>query len=340
MNLTSKTSRRTALALLTGALTVPMITGCQSQPSARPNGPAGAAGGDAAGSFPVTIKHALGSTTIERAPRRVVTVGYTDHESFLALGVKPVGVRPWFGEKIDHTWPWVRKAWGGTVPTYVGEELALEKIAELRPDLIVGLYAEITQEEYAKLSAIAPTVAQDPDSAPYTTDRSVMFATAAKVLGRTAEGEKLLAGVDDRFASVRAEHPEFAGKTAAVVDPSRHSFYAFSSGDLRGRFLADLGFAPPQELNTIIGDTFGAEISSERIDVLDLDRLLLLADAKTRTWLDGNKLYQQLRVVRDGRALEIPYYEEPFAGAAMAYNTVLSVPYALTQLVGKLAAAG
>ncbi|WP_091524132.1 ABC transporter substrate-binding protein [Microlunatus soli] len=330
-------TRRGALALMTAGLAAPLVAGCQSDPA--PTAPATWAGSvtdDA--DFPVTIEHALGSTTIRTRPKRVVTVGYTDHEMFLALGVRPVGVRPWFGETIDHTWPWVKPAWDGMTPSYIGADLNYEKIASLRPDVIVGLYAEITKQEYAKLSAIAPTVAQDADSAPYTTDRAVMFRTAGRIVGATPAADRMLTDLDSRFSKIRTEHPEFAGKTAAVIDPSERAFYAFAANDPRGRFLTDLGFAVPEQVNKIIGDKFGAEISPERADVLDLDRLLLLADADSRRWLAGNKIYQQLAVVRGRRSLEIPYYERPFAGAAMAYNTVLSVPYAVQDLVPRLAA--
>lgn len=338
MNLTSPSlDRRGALALIAAGLTLPVVAGCQSTPTATPASSASGADASGVAGFPVTIEHALGSTTIPAEPKRIVTVGFTDHELFLALGHKPVGVRPWFGEKIDHTWPWVSPAWDGSTPTYIGQELDFEKIASLKPDVIVGLYAEITKEEYAKLTAIAPTVAQDADSTPYTTDRAVMFGTAGRIVGKTSPTDRMLADLDSRFAKIRTEHPEFAGKTAAVVDPSEHSFYTFAQNDPRGRFLTDLGFATPAQVNKIIGDKFGAEISSERADVLDLDRLLLLADASSRRWLDKNKIYQQLAVVRDNRSLEIPYYEKPFAGAAMAYNTVLSVPYAIKNLVPKLA---
>lgn len=326
-------SRRRALGLIAAAAAAPAIAGCQSVAPETTSG----SGAPAAG-FPVTIEHARGSTTLEAPPTKIITVGFTDHEFFLALGVRPVGVRAWFGEEIDHTWPWIKPAWGDTEVTYIGsQELDYEKIATLAPDVIVGLYAELEEDVYTKLTAIAPTVAEDPDSAPYTTDRAVMFRNAAKIIGKSAEADQILAGLDERFAAVRKDHPEFAEQTAAVVDPGQQTFYAFGKDDPRGRFLSDLGYAAPDEVNKIIGDQFGAEISPERIDVLDLDRLVLLADAETRQWLAANKLYQQLTVTKDKRTLEIPYYEEPFAGAAMAYNTPLSVPYALDNLVPQLA---
>ena len=45
--------------------------------------------------FPVTIDHALGSTTIEAKPERVVTWGWSAQDAVLGLGVTPVGM-PFF----------------------------------------------------------------------------------------------------------------------------------------------------------------------------------------------------------------------------------------------------
>ena len=41
---------------------------------------------------PVTIEHALGTTTLEAKPERVATVQWANHEVPLALGVVPVGM--------------------------------------------------------------------------------------------------------------------------------------------------------------------------------------------------------------------------------------------------------
>ncbi len=43
-------------------------------------------------SFPVTIKHAFGETVIEKAPERIVTWGWGNHDALLALGVVPVAM--------------------------------------------------------------------------------------------------------------------------------------------------------------------------------------------------------------------------------------------------------
>ncbi len=42
--------------------------------------------------FPVTIDHALGTTTIPRAPERVVALGDQDADIAVALGMRPVAI--------------------------------------------------------------------------------------------------------------------------------------------------------------------------------------------------------------------------------------------------------
>ena len=48
--------------------------------------------------YPLTIEHKHGSTTIDKAPERIVTVGLLEQDPLLALGVTPVGTTEWFGE--------------------------------------------------------------------------------------------------------------------------------------------------------------------------------------------------------------------------------------------------
>ncbi len=44
-----------------------------------------------------SVAHTYGSTEITGTPQRVVTVGLTEQDYVLALGLTPVGVRGWFG---------------------------------------------------------------------------------------------------------------------------------------------------------------------------------------------------------------------------------------------------
>ena len=67
-------------------------------------------------SLPVTVEHALGTTTVEAEPTRVVTVGVTEQDTVLALGVTPVGVTDWYGDQPYATWPWAQDELGDATP--------------------------------------------------------------------------------------------------------------------------------------------------------------------------------------------------------------------------------
>jgi iron complex transport system substrate-binding protein len=337
---TLRAARRLWPALLV-ALAAALIAGCGSDEE-----PSGSTATSAASSsaFPVTIQHALGSTTIPKEPKRVVVVGLSDHEPLLALGVKPVGAMDWFGEGTYAQWPWERQAWGGKPAALVSNksyEIDFEKVAQQRPDLILGLYADIKRNEYEKLSQIAPTVAQAKGDA-YTTPWRDMTRVAAKAVGRSAQGEKLIAEVDARFAAFRKDHPELARQTALVVDAGQAptSYYPFASADPRGQFLEELGYKPSRAIDKLAGDGFGTEVAKERVDLLDVDRLFLLIDPPAQKRLDADRLFNRLDVTRAGHVSALPYYSPDNLGAALAFNTVLSIPFALKGIDAKLGEAG
>ncbi len=85
--------------------------------------------------------------------------------------------------------------------------------------MILALYAGVTQEEYDILAQIAPTVAQPGDYVDYGIPWQELTWTVGKAVGQAAEAEALIAGVEEKFAQVRAEHPEFAGATSIVATP-------------------------------------------------------------------------------------------------------------------------
>ena len=111
-----------------------------------------------------TVEHAMGETCIPINPQRLVTLSdFTLHHA-LVLGVKPIG----------HAFD----GWRDKVPPYltgrrneiealeeIGTEAQpdLEKILDLKPDLIIG--SAWVREAYPLLSQIAPTVLDGVESA-------------------------------------------------------------------------------------------------------------------------------------------------------------------------------
>ncbi|MFE3791113.1 iron-siderophore ABC transporter substrate-binding protein [Streptomyces goshikiensis] len=296
--------------------------------------------GAAAGAFPVTVEHKYGSTTITAQPKKVVTLGLSDQDAVLALGVKPVGAVDWFKEQPYGKWPWAKDLWGSTPPQVVGErdEYNMEKIAALKPDLIIAQYSGMKKEQYDTLSKIAKVVAQPKGSEDYQATWQVMTRQIGKALGKGAESDELIAGIDARFKTVRDKHPEWRGKTITVGEPYEPGkFSAFSPKDPKVIFLSEMGFTTPEAYRTALGKENVADLSSERLDVMEADRTVWLGNAETEAAMKADPLYQKTKVYREKRDLFLPY-DSPDIGAALSFNTVLSIPYAIDQIVPKLEA--
>ncbi len=126
-------------------------------------------------------------------------MGFTDQDYLLALGVTPVGIREWFGEKPFATWPWAADELGGATPEVLTRELNYEQIAALQPDLLVGLYSGMTEEEYRLLSQIAPTVAPSPDFPDFAIPWQEQTRIIGRALGRRERAEELVAEVSGQI---------------------------------------------------------------------------------------------------------------------------------------------
>ncbi len=300
-------------------------------------------GGDAGGVFPVTVEHFFGSTEVPRAPRRVVALGYTDDQALLALGVRPVGMvdqyanPPGRDPDINTQWPWVKAAWGDVRPEVVmangDSQPNYEKIAVLRPDLIVAVYSDIDRAAYERLSKIAPTVGRTKAEAePFSARWQDNALQISRAVGKAEDGGKLVAGIEQKFAAVRAAHPEFAGQTAVAVSWYSDSIAPFTSTDVRGRILANMGFRASPEIDGIAGGKFYVRLSPERVDMINLDRIFVIGDEADHQALRNNPLFASLPAVRAGKASYVLDSEGPAVGAAMSQSTLLSLPYALDQI--------
>lgn len=292
-----------------------------------------------ASGMPVTIEHALGSTTISAPPQRVVTIGWSDQDAVLALGVQPVGTTEWFNEQPGAIFPWATSAATGPTPEIVANagEINFEKVAALKPDLILALYEGLDRSEYDTLSKIAPTVAHSAQFDPFGAPWQDMTLTAGRALGREQQAKDLVAGVEQKFAAVRAAHPQWAQQTLLVMATVESGTYqVFSSQDPKARFFADLGFqTQPPWLAGRVQDNL-ATVSAEESELLDVDRLAWTSDPETMQALRDDPVYNRLDVVRSGRVSYLDYTALPFPGAAVTFNTVLSIPYALDQVVPEL----
>jgi iron complex transport system substrate-binding protein len=337
-----KTLRRTLLLpLLVLGLLAAACGDDDSDEATSPDPAEAEAAGSSSAAFPVTIDHALGSTEIPEAPERVVTWGWGSTDAAIALDVVPVamphqayggdeeGVLPWLRERIE--------ADGAEMPEVLPEsqEAPIEAIAAARPDLIIAVYSGITEEEYALLSEIAPTVAY-PDQ-PWATPWRDTIEIVGEALGKADEAEALLADIDAQVAEEAEAHPELAGKTVAVVWHTPDDFYVYKPADARVEFTLDLGLESAPSVDELAegGETFYYTLSQERLGELTSDVLVSYADTEeaSQAFL-SSPAAQAMPQVQAGTVAEVIGTE--FI-AAVSPPTALSLTWGLSEYVEILA---
>ena len=259
-----------AATTLTAAL---LLAGCSTAASDSSTDSASAGG--------ATIEHAFGETTVPANPKNVVTLGWGSTDASIALGVIPKAIPfdSYAGDE-DGVLPWVKDAIekdGAAMPTILPDspdEPPYEAIAAADPDVILAVYSGITDEQYKKLSEIAPTVAY-PDQAWSTPWRDVVT-TVGTALGKSDEAKTVLSDIDAQIAQKASEHPEFKGKTLAAVADSSGTFYVYKKNDPRVGFMFDLGFTNAPAVDELSnGDgTFFYTLSYEQLDKLQADVVL------------------------------------------------------------------
>lgn len=288
-------------------------------------------------SFPVTVEHEFGETTIESEPQRVVVVGLTEQDVLLELGVTPIATTEWYGEQPGAVWPWAADLLNGAEPEVLSatDGFQFERIAELDPDLIVGTNAGMSEEDYERLATIAPTVTALEGSESYAAPWREQTRQIAAAVGRSAEGEELVTGVEEAYAEAAAAHPEFAGLTATFSQGGAYdgNMYVYPDG-VNTDFLTDLGFTITAGLEDFApGPDQQALISAENTELLEADVVLFATESpeSVDALLDFGTL-ADLPAVREGRAV----YTDPVLAGAIYFLTPLSQKYVLQHLVPRL----
>lgn len=274
-------------------------------------------GGSKASSY--KVEHAMGTTEV-KSNKRIVVLTNEGTEAVLALGVKPVGaVKSWLGDPwYDH----IKDDMEGV--EVVGDESAVnvEKIAALKPDLIIG--NKMRQEkQYDELNKIAPTVfAEDLRG-----DWKVNFELYSKALNKEEKGKEVLAAFDKRIEDFKAEAGDKLKTEVSMVRfmPGKSRIYHQDS--FSGVILKQIGFARPGDQNK---PDFAEEVTQERIPDMDGDMLFYFTyeagDGKAteteKEWTN-NPLWKNLGAVKEGNAHKVSDAIWNTAGGVKAANLMI-----------------
>ncbi len=330
----STLSRRNLMVgSLTGAAGAALVTALPGAAFAQ--GATPAASPVAGAAFPVTIPHVYGETVIAAAPTRVVTLGWSTQDAVIALGIDPVGIplQTWGGD-AEGFLPWTRAALGDRpLPTQLDTaELPYEEIVGLAPDVILAVFSGFTEDEYARLSEIAPTVVY-PEVAWGTPWQDVQL-IVGEALGMSDTAAQLVADTEALIGSQVEQYPDLAGKTFIYgnAGDGTTAFNIYTSTDSRSLFLAGIGLEPAPFVLELDAK---ADPASPYVVAVSFEEAALLEADIVVFWFGTQEEYDA--------ALEIPTFNAipavargsfaPIIGqdlvmASSAFS-VLSIPYML-----------
>ncbi|MEU6741452.1 iron-siderophore ABC transporter substrate-binding protein [Streptosporangium sandarakinum] len=329
------TRRRAFSAVAAAALLVLAGCGTSDPKPAEPatSADASAASGGTAGAFPVTIDSALGKATITKQPERIVTLGQGSAETAIALGHTPVGIESyaWGSDKTGYL-PWIYEAVtkaGGTLPKQFtgGEDIDIEAIVELEPDVILAPWSGITADQFKILSDIAPTVAY-PDLA-WSTNWDQQIEIISKALGKPERAATLIAEIKKQLADAAATRPQYKGVTFSYIyTTGPGTLGVFKPEEQRVKMVSSLGLTVDPVVDTFkeTEGTDSAVIGLENAQKLAKSDLIFTfyTDAKTRKEVEAQKLYASIPAIKRGSV--VASNDQPFVTASSIINP-LTVPW-------------
>lgn len=322
--------RRTLSAAAVTAALALVVGGCSSSDETDSDSASGKGG-----SFPVSIKSSLGTAEIPEQPERVVTLGQGSAETAIALGHTPVGIESyeWGSDKTGYL-PWIHEAVkekGDKLPKQFagGEDIDIDTILELEPDVILAPWSGITQDQYDLLADIAPTVAY-PDL-PWSTNWDEQIELVSKALGKPKESKKLTSKIEKQLADAAKTRPQYKDVSFSYIyTDGPGTLGVFLPDEQRVSMVSSLGLTVDPVVKTFkeTKGTDSALIGLENAEKLSDSDLIFTfySDAKSRKEIEGQKLYGAIPAVK--RDSVVSSEDNSFVTASSLINP-LTVPWVI-----------
>ncbi len=265
---------------------------------------------------------------------RIATVDWTIAETLLALGVTPLAVgdvgpyQAWVGEP---------RLPAGVVDIGLRTQPNRELLAELKPDRI--LISPLAAPLAPTLSRIAPvsTIAFYDGQTDLWQRLHEVTLTLARMVGKTAEGERLLAGLDRDLASMQAGLPADLPPLLVVQFIDERHVRVFGRHSLFDAVMTRLGLRNGWQNQT---NNWGfSVVSIEQFMTLPTARLVVVdpIPVGVSERLQEPGLWQHLPLVRQAPVLHLPAVWS-FGGVLAARRFAGLLSYALLQDVERMEA--
>lgn len=256
----------------------------------------------------------------------------TEQDDLLAVDVVPIAVTDWFGDQPFAVWPWAAPKLGGARPAVLNLDngIQIDRIAALKPDLIVAINAGVDADTYQQLSAIAPTVAQSGGDAFFEPwkDQARSIGQAVFAADRM---RSLIEAVDQKFAAVAQRHPRWRGKKALLLQGRlwQGNVVATLAG-WRTDFLNDMGLVIADSIKPFAVDQRGVIPRDHIKAVLDAADVLIWM---TESPEDEKALLADPEIAASQATAQRRHiFTSKEQAGAIAFSSVLSYPVVAEQL--------
>jgi iron complex transport system substrate-binding protein len=262
------------------------------------------------------ITHTKGKTAVPISPERVVALDNIALDSVLALGVKPIAAL------IDDS--------TGKFPVHLRDQITerteklssnqpnLERIAQLKPDLIIG--GKNVESVYNQLNQIAPTILLEKGGS---TDWKRGLLLTAEAVGKLKQGETLLDNYNQRVEQLRSRLKNPQEIKVSVVRVFPQGLRLYQNDTFIGGILKDIGLSRPASQTQ---NTLWVQISREKLAAADGDVIFvwnLGEEAQTKlAQLKQDPLWSTLNAVQAGKVYEVPPYW--IGSGPIAANNILN----------------
>ncbi|OES44775.1 ABC transporter substrate-binding protein [Domibacillus iocasae] len=272
------------------------------------------------------ITHAMGTTTIEGTPQKIVTLYQGATDVAVEMGVKPAGaVESWLQQPV---YEYLKDDMEGV--TIVGQETQpnLEEIAKLEPDLIIA--SKLRHEEiYDQLSQIAPTVAHET-----VFDFKGTVEMMGEAMNQQDKADELLAAWDERVSDFQGKIQEKMGDKwpmhVSVLNFREDHARIYVTG-FAGSILTELGFEGPKNITDesldVVKLTDKESISQMNADVFYMFMEDNEAVKKTHDEWTSHPLWANLDAVKADQVYTVDEIIWNMGGGIRAANLMLDDIY-------------
>lgn len=295
--------RRLTYWICLGIVAFALVTGCHT--SNRTATPASSAQNCR------VVQHTAGETCVPLNPQRIVALDILSLSNIVALGIKPIAAATWSSieGKIDFPPHLANNIKGISLHSYATAQPNLEKILQLKPDLIILPSDPSSQSIYQQLSHIAPTVLVP--WAEISRDWKQHLIETAKIFDKTDVATQLLDSYDQRVEEVK--------QSLGVLHTSlqKQAFYASfayvsdrltlaAKNSFSGTILNDLGLLSPKS-----SDGLALPISEESLPKIDSDVLFIgvyqESDRSTLKRLQRKPLWSKIKAVQQNQVYTVDF---------------------------------